>query len=159
MNRLIKLSFAILLLVSCNIRQEKASTALSTIGDSLLTSTSSHPIHDRLLEEMDSTEIYDDNVIFGMWFEPHAAIHHIIFHKDHSFEYDTFEFPNDSDIIDVTITGQFKVDGDSVYMWNDKGWKFALRYSPLRKGEKMKSLFRDRGKHEKWDYCFVKGSD
>lgn len=159
MNRSILFILAILLLAACNPKQESAPTAPSSGNDSVYTGTIQHPILDQLLEELDSTEVYDDNVIYGMWFEPHAGPHHIIFHKDQSFEYATFEFPNDSDVIDITITGQFKVEGDSVYLWNDKGWKLALRYSTIRKGEKMKYLTRDKGKDEKWGYYFVKGSD
>lgn len=159
MKKSIRFLFALILLAACNSKQETAPTAPSIDKDSVYTGTIQHPILDQLLEELDSTEVYDNNVIYGMWFEPHAAPHHIIFHKDQSFEYSTFEFPNDSDIIDITITGKFKVEGDSVYLWNDKGWKLSFRYSTVRKGEKMKYLTRDKGKDEAWAYFFVKGSD
>jgi hypothetical protein len=70
-----------MLMISCNTKPERSKPAAEVINDSVYNEPSEHPIYDQLREEMDSTEIYDDNIIYGMWFEPHGATHNIIFHK------------------------------------------------------------------------------
>ena len=77
--------------------------------DSTTTKTNK-TIYDRLLEELDSTEIYNDSILYGYWFEPHAASAvNIFFHKNGRFEFKYFYMKNDSTPIDVIKTGTFYV--------------------------------------------------
>ena len=77
--------------------------------DSTMTMTNK-TIYDRLLEELDSSEIYNDSILYGYWFEPHAACAvNIFFHKNGRFEFKYFYMKNDSTPIDVIKTGTFYV--------------------------------------------------
>lgn len=90
---------------------------------------SSSPIYHQLLEELDSTEIYDDSILYGYWFKPHEACAvNIFFHKNGSFEFKYYIVENDTTIIDVVKKGTFKI-GEAdvnkarvVTMVADDGW-------------------------------------
>ena len=114
-------------MISCNTKPERSKPAAEVINDSVYNEPSEHPIYDQLREEMDSTEIYDDNTIYGMWFEPHGATHNIIFHKNHTFKYNTFEFPDEENMKDTIIEGTFTLEGDSIVMTSHNGWIMKLR--------------------------------
>ena len=98
-------------------------------SDSAIVVSSDHPIYDRLLAELDSTEIYDDNILYGYWFKPHEACSvNIFFHKDNTFEFKYYIVQNDSTIIDVVKKGTFTI-GEAdvnktrvITMIADDGW-------------------------------------
>lgn len=86
-------------------------------------------IYDRLLEELDSAEIYNDSILYGYWFEPHAASSvNIFFHKNGRFEFKYFYMKNDSTAVDVIKVGTFSVSNADKYMDRvitmkaDDGW-------------------------------------
>ncbi len=75
---------------------------------------SSQPIYDQLAKELDSTEIYNDFVIYGYWFQPHAASSvNVFLHKDGRFEL-TY--------CDNRARGTFVMDGHIVKMTPEDGW-------------------------------------
>lgn len=97
--------------------------------DSTMTMTNK-TIYDRLLEELDSSEIYNDSILYGYWFEPHAACAvNIFFHKNGRFEFKYFYMQNDSTTVDVHKTGTFsvsEVDKNNtkfITMKTDDGWE------------------------------------
>ena len=86
-------------------------------------------IYDRLLEELDSTEIYNDSILYGYWYEPHAASAvNIFFHKNGRFEFKYFYMENDSTAVDVIKVGTFTVSNVDknmdrvITMKADDGW-------------------------------------
>ena len=75
---------------------------------------SERPVYDRLLLELDSIEIYNDSIIYGFWFQPHAALEvNLFLHKNGRFELKK---------CDVTKRGTFKIDGYMVKLIADDGW-------------------------------------
>ena len=148
-----------MLMISCNTKPERSKPAAEVINDSVYNEPSEHPIYDQLREEMDSTEIYDDNIIYGMWFEPHGATHNIIFHKNHTFKYNTFDFPDDETVKDTIIEGTFTLEGDSIVMTSHNGWVMKLRYWKRWKAQKNDDTKYLTGNDDIWEYYFVKGSD
>ncbi len=100
--------------------------------DSTTTKTNK-TIYDRLLEELDSTEIYNDSILYGYWFEPHAASAvNIFFHKNGRFEFKYFYMENDSTPVDVIKVGTFSVSNADknmdrvITMKADNGWEGKL---------------------------------
>lgn len=80
-------------------------------------------LHERLLEELDSTEIYDGSIIYGFWFKPHEACAvNVFFHKDKTFEFMYYETPDDTTIVDVVKKGTFTMNGDTIKMVSYDGW-------------------------------------
>ena len=72
------------------------------------------PVYDRLLLELDSLEIYNDSIIYGYWFQPHAAPEvNLFLHKNGKFEFK---------MCDVRKTGTFTKDGYVVRLIPDDGW-------------------------------------
>ena len=98
-------------------------------SDSVTVVKSDNPIYDRLLAELDSTEIYDDNILYGYWFKPHEACAvNIFFHKDNTFEFKYYIVQNDTTIIDVVKKGTFTI-GDAdvnktrdIILVTEEGW-------------------------------------
>ena len=63
---------------------------------------SDRPVYDQLVQELDSTEIYNDSIIYGYWFKPHEACYFNLFlHIDNTFVFKYYVVPNDSTIVDV----------------------------------------------------------
>ena len=124
---------------------------------------SSSPIYHQLLEELDSTEIYDDSILYGYWFKPHeASAVNIFFHKNGTFEFKYYIAENDTTIIDVVKKGTFSV-GEAdinhqsvITLVADDGWD--------------NNVFNGRLLHKRWRFFYslenkesglhlVKGSD
>lgn len=75
---------------------------------------SNRPIYSQLKKELDSIEIYNDSIIYGFWFQPHAALEvNLFLHKNGRFELKK---------CDVTKKGTFKIDGYMVKLIADDGW-------------------------------------
>ena len=75
---------------------------------------SNHPIYSQLRKELDSTEIYNDSIIYGYWFQPHAAASANLFlHKNGEF---------DMKYCDVKIKGTFVLDRHVIRMKPDGDW-------------------------------------
>ena len=75
---------------------------------------SNRPIYSQLRKELDSTEIYNDSVIYGYWFQPHAAASvNLFLHKNGEFE---------MKYCDVKIKGTFVLDRHIIRMKPDGDW-------------------------------------
>jgi len=75
---------------------------------------SNRPIFSQLRKKLDSTEIYNDSVIYGYWFQPHAAASANLFlHKNGVF---------DMKYCDVKIKGTFVLDRHIIRMKPDGDW-------------------------------------
>ena len=75
---------------------------------------SNHPIYSQLRKELDSTEIYNDSIIYGYWFQPHAAASvNLFLHKNGEF---------DMKYCDVKIKGTFVLDRHIIRMKPDGDW-------------------------------------
>jgi hypothetical protein len=124
---------------------------------------SDHPITDRLYAELDSSEVYNDSIIYGYWFKPHeASAVNIFFHKNGTFEFKYYIAENDTTIIDVVKKGTFSV-GEAdinhqsvITLVADDGWD--------------NNVFNGRLLHKRWRFFYslenkesglylVKGSD
>ena len=72
------------------------------------------PVYDQLLLELDSTEIYNDSIIYGYWFQPHAASEvNLFLHKNGRFVLKR---------CDVIKQGTFVKDGVIIRLNADDGW-------------------------------------
>ena len=50
-----------------------------------------HPVTEQLYAELDSDEVYDENVLFGYWFKPHEAnAVNIFLHKNYTYEFNYY---------------------------------------------------------------------
>ena len=75
---------------------------------------SNRPIYSQLRKELNSTEIYNDSVIYGYWFQPHAAASvNLFLHKNGVF---------DMKYCDVKIKGTFVWDRHIIRMKPDGDW-------------------------------------
>ena len=75
---------------------------------------SNHPIYSQLRKELDSTEIYNDSIIYGYWFQPHAAASvNLFLHKNGEV---------DMKYCDVKIKGTFVLDRHAIRMKPDGDW-------------------------------------
>lgn len=75
---------------------------------------SNRPIYSQLRRELDSTEIYNDSVVYGYWFQPHAAASvNLFLHKNGEFE---------MKYCDVKIKGAFVLDRHIIRMKPDGDW-------------------------------------
>lgn len=85
---------------------------------------SSSPIYHQLLEELDSTEIYDDSILYGYWFKHHEACYvNIFFHKDNTYEFKYYEVDKNDNIIDKFKKGKFIIKGEVITLESDdEGW-------------------------------------
>lgn len=115
-----------IVLSACNNRVQQNQMIVDI--DSTITKTNKTN-YDQLLEELDSTEIYNDSILYGYWFEPHAAsVVNIFFHKNGRFEFKYFYMENDSTAVDVIKVGTFSVSNFDknkvriITMKADDGW-------------------------------------
>ena len=163
MKRLIPtiLLFAALGLTTCkNGTQKGVSQIIEVDSPDIAANT---PIYRQLLEELDSTEIFNDSIIYGYWFKPHeASAVNIFFHKNGTFEFKYYIAENDTTIIDVVKKGTFSV-GEAdinhqsvITLVADDGWD--------------NNVFNGRLLHKRWRFFYslenkesglhlVKGSD
>ncbi len=89
---------------------EMMKTSTLTIGDLIGETKSTRAIYDFLCAELDSTEIYDDSILYGYWFKPHeASAVNIFFHKNGRFEFKYYTVENDTSIIDAVKIGSFTI--------------------------------------------------
>ena len=72
------------------------------------------PIYSQLRMELDSTEIYNDSVVYGYWFQAHAATFvNLFLHKNGEFE---------MKYCDTEIKGTFVLDRHIIRMKPDGDW-------------------------------------
>ena len=108
-----KLLFILLLLAAFGLFACKTRMQKNVPHEVLIDSTDNEantPIYRQLLTELDSTEIYDDSILYGYWFKPHeASAVNVFFHKDNTFELKYYIVQNDSTIMDVVKKGTFTI--------------------------------------------------
>ena len=91
--------------------------------DSSTVVVSNHPIADRLYAELDSSEVYNDNILYGYWFKPHEACYvNIFFHKDNTYEFKYYEVGKGDVITDMNKKGTFTFDGKVITLESSEGW-------------------------------------
>lgn len=111
---------ALVVFVACTTKPKQHSLQQDTVEEQPDTIKSDYPITDRLYAELDSSEIYDDSILYGYWFKPHeASAVNIFFHKNGSFEFKYYILANDSTIVDVFKKGTFTI-GDVLNASNKK---------------------------------------
>ena len=123
MNRItIVLALAVLGLTACNNKTRK-DLPLEVQSDSSAVVVSDHPITDRLYSELDSSEVYNDSILYGYWFKPHEACYvNVFFHKDDTYEFKYYEVGKDDSIIEKLKKGKFAFDGKVITLASDEGW-------------------------------------
>lgn len=85
-----------------------------------------------LEEQLDSTSLYSSDILYGCWFKPHEARYeNCVFFKDHTFNMVSFGLQELFQWNSPIITGTFSQKGDSIYLENEGGWKFSLRYENM----------------------------
>ena len=116
-----------IVLSACNNRVQQNQKIVDI--DSTITKTNK-TIYDQLLEELDSTEIYNDSILYGYWFKPHEACAvNVFFHKNSRFELKYYIVENDTTIIGVDKKGTFTIgEADKnnqimITMVSDDGWE------------------------------------
>lgn len=136
---IIYLSFLLFMLVACTTKKSQrldregpvcvwpesdiSKNTDKTIGDYLDSVRSEMSIYDRLLLELDSTEIYNDSILYGYWFQPHAAcIINIFLHKDNTYEFKYCENGKGDEVKDILKTGKYSFNGEVITLTSDEGW-------------------------------------
>ena len=113
----ILLVIAALGLTACKNGTQKVQSDSSTVV------VSDQPITDRLYTELDSSEVYNDSILYGYWFKPHEASYvNIFFHKDDTYEFKYYEVGKDDSIIEKLKKGKFAFDGKVITLASDEGW-------------------------------------
>ena len=92
-------------------------------SDSSTVVVSDQPITDRLYTELDSSEVYNDSILYGYWFKPHEACYvNIFFHKDDTYEFKYYEVDKDDNFIEKLKKGKFTFEGKVITLESDEGW-------------------------------------
>ena len=112
-----------ILLVSCNGKTKAQPQQEAVEIEQMDAIISDHPITDRLYAELDSSEVYNDSILYGYWFKPHEAFAvNIFFHKDNTYEFKYYEVDKDENIIDKCMEGRFTINGEVITLASDEGW-------------------------------------
>ena len=77
-------------------------------------------------------EVSDMNTLLGDWSEPSGDQHNLSLKSDGTFEYQDFEKTKGGDMIDVMRQGTYTIDGDSVRLKGNDGWKLSLHYTAAK---------------------------
>ena len=106
------------ILGACNSKPKDRGTS-TAVEEKTDTVISKHPILDQLYAELDSSEVYNDSIIFGYWFKPHEAISvNIFFHKNNTYKFKYY----DNNLKDIIKKGTFTFNGKVVRLACDSGW-------------------------------------
>ena len=108
-------------LTACkNVSQKEV--PIGTEKDSIV-DISDHPITDRLYAELDSSEVYNDSILYGYWFKPHEAFAvNIFFHKDNTYEFKYYHVDKNDSIIDKFKEGRFTNADGVITLASEDGW-------------------------------------
>ena len=93
----------------------------------------------------------DSHVIYGEWFQPHNAGHHIIFYTNGYFRYspDCYDCQEEH--------GTYVVQGGSVVMNYEDGRKLVLDYGSIDDTSIYYLTKKSKSNHNEYEYYFVKG--
>ncbi|MCQ2215342.1 MAG: copper resistance protein NlpE [Bacteroidales bacterium] len=65
-------------------------------------------------EELDSSDVFNDKVLYGNWFTPHeASVMNITFNRDNTFKMKDYK-KDERDIIFRTREGTYSVNGETI---------------------------------------------
>lgn len=118
----IVLLFAVLGLTACKNGAQKVEPQQLESDSSTLV-VSDHPITDMLYAELDSSEVYNDSIIYGYWFKPHeASAVNVFFHKNGRFEFKFYTVDENDKITYQFKKGTFTIDDHEINMVSDDGW-------------------------------------
>ena len=110
--------FSVLAIASCQNKQSQFQTEEHSES-----SDSVKSVRELLLEELDTTEIYNDSILYGYWFQPHAAcVINIFFHKDGTYEFKYCENGKGNVVIDKLKKGTYSIKGEMITLTSDEGW-------------------------------------
>lgn len=120
-NRHIYIALMVFMFTACMNRTQKVEPQQLESDSSVV--VSDHPITDRLYAELDSSEVYNDSILYGYWFKPHEACYvNIFFHKDNTYEFKYYEVDKNDSIIEKLKKGKFAFDGKMITLESDAGW-------------------------------------
>ena len=120
-NRHIYIALMVFMFTACMNRTQKVEPQQLESDSSVV--VSDHPITDRLYAELDSSEVYNDSILYGYWFKPHEACYvNIFFHKDDTYEFKYYEVGKNGSIIEKMKKGKFAFDGKVITLESDEGW-------------------------------------
>ena len=118
----IVLLFAVLGLTACKNGAQKVEPQQLESDSSTLV-VSDHPITDMLYAELDSSEVYNDSIIYGYWFKPHeASAVNVFFHKNGRFEFKFYTVDENDKITYQFKKVTFTIDDHEINMVSDDGW-------------------------------------
>ena len=122
-NRHIYIALMVFMFTACMNRTQKVEPQQLESDSSVV--VSDHPITDRLYAELDSSEVYNDSILYGYWFKPHEACYvNIFFHKDDTYEFKYYEVDKNDSIIEKSKKGKFAFDGKVITLESDEGWNY-----------------------------------
>lgn len=115
-----------------------------------------HPVTEQLYAELDSNEVYDDNVLFGYWFKPHEAnAVNIFLHKDYTYEFNYYIVNKKDSIIHLFKKGTFTVNGKVIKLSATEGWDKIFNGELYYDHNGTNAFLTDK----KESFYLVKGSD
>ena len=115
-----------------------------------------HPVTEQLYAELDSNEVYDDNVLFGYWFKPHEAnAVNIFLHKDYTYEFNYYIVNKKDSVIHLFKKGTFTVNGKVIKLSSVDGWDKAFNCELYCEHNGTNAFLTDK----KESFYLVKGSD
>ena len=121
-NKHIYLVLAIQLFVACKNGIQRVEPQ-QLEADSSTVVVSDQPITDRLYTELDSSEVYNDSILYGYWFKPHEASYvNIFFHKDNTYEFKYYQVDKNDSIIDKFKEGRFTIADGLISLKSEDGW-------------------------------------
>ena len=111
----------VLMFTACMNRAQKVEPQQLESDSSVV--VSDHPITDRLYAELDSSEVYNDSILYGYWFKPHeASAVNIFFHKDNTYEFKYYLVDKKENIVDKSKKGRFIIKGEAITLDSNDGW-------------------------------------
>ena len=115
------------MMANCSKEQKKTDNQITT---------EESPMEDVLIcdsVESDAiAEVSEMNTLLGEWSEPSGDQHNLVLKSDGTFEYQDFEKTKGGDMIDVMRQGTYTIDGDSVRLKGNDGWKLSLYYTAAK---------------------------
>ena len=154
-NRHIYIALMVFMFTACMNRTQKVEPQQLESDSSVV--VSDHPITDMLYAELDSSEVYNDSIIYGYWFKPHeASAVNVFFHKNGRFEFKFYTVDENDKITYQFKKGTFTIDDHEINMVSDDGWTdtgfYGVMYHRYNETNYLLSVNED-------ELYLVKGSD
>ena len=115
-----------------------------------------HPVLEQLSAELDSDEIYNDEVHYGYWFKPHEAnAVNIFLHKNNTYEFRYYIVDEKDSIVHLFCKGTFTVEGKAIKLSSVGGWGKSFDGVLFYDNNGTNSYLTDKNQQ----FYLVKGSD